>query len=71
MLACTCSYMPATCTIAYHCLIIMHADCIGFPCDDGGCTTLFTTRCDGTDDCADGSDEANCGKWLDAEFLNA
>ena len=57
-------------TIVYHCLTIMHADCIGFPCDDGGCTTFSITRYDGTDDCADGSDEANCSK-LDAEFLNA
>ena len=41
-----------------------YADCTGFPCDDGGCTTLSIARCDGTDNCADGSDEANCGKFL-------
>lgn len=42
--------------------ICLFTDCIGFPCDDGGCTTFSIARCDGTKDCTDGSDETNCGK---------
>ena len=38
------------------------AGCEGVSCDNGECTKSALDRCDGTKQCSDGSDEANCGK---------
>ena len=33
----------------------------GYGCKNGGCTVFVTDRCNGVNDCLDGSDEDNCG----------
>uniref|UniRef100_A0A670Z390 Uncharacterized protein n=1 Tax=Pseudonaja textilis TaxID=8673 RepID=A0A670Z390_PSETE len=37
-------------------------DQFSFQCQNGVCVSLVW-KCDGTDDCGDYSDEANCGEW--------
>ena len=46
--------------LAIHIHVFLVACPNGYPCKNGQCTNFVTDRCDGSTECADGSDEENC-----------
>ena len=56
---CSRSHIPT-----FVCVLISAITCRNdeFTCDDGSCVSSLLV-CDGNNDCADSSDEADCGKY--------